>query len=253
MKKLYIFTLLYSIILSPKADDFSFFDTDDRPLCTDPVVRLSKFPISCIPVDLGQITDGNLSHLIDFDIPELKLNFEDLQHLFDGTESSGGHQVSPSASSPQRIDSFINFKCQAKLLSDGKKRVSFISTYSFNLSDLLSFISMDAIKWKHFLIRGNDIDETQLFPVKIGPQSGYENYTSHLIVLEQNKGLQLSLCESFTDENSATTKICAQKNIPYEEYLNYSFENPIELQLSSELKRNKRVIYKTLKLSCLPF
>jgi hypothetical protein len=155
------------------------------PLCSSSEVRLSLKPVFCI--------DDNLD-LGDFDIPEVGLDLDDLQSIFDGAESSGGHGISPmnqpAPTSRRRllVDGVIN--CQLKLLTDGGKRVSFLSFLNLELTSHKPVAFLGGLDWSHGLTTSG----INWVGIDTAPSVGIPNYS--LEAYSQGEEISLSLCQS---------------------------------------------------------
>jgi len=179
--------LSYLLILSSFT---SMAQLAQLPDCNSLEVRLSKKPVAC----RGQIPED-----IIFDIPEQKLNIEDLEKLFQGAESSGGRLVSPMAQ-PRIQEDLTPFpfslQCHASLISDGGKKVSFLSKRAFTLnqSQYNSYLTPDT--WKHFLIEGNQFDSSVLTPLDISPAVTLPYFKVSMTYNEEAQRFGYEVCES---------------------------------------------------------
>ncbi len=233
MKRFLISALIFQT-LSIFASGFSVTPIE-KPLCSDVNVRLSLKPIPCIP-EFGHI---------DFDIPQMKLNFEELQNIFNGAESSGGHIVGPM-NQPQRRRPLTDFpftlKCEARMLLDGKKKVSFLSLQNFELNPNQYQFSLLPQQWEHNLIEGSDIYATQLIAVDVAPAVEVATYQVELSYNTFYDHLQLAICENQLglQTKSAT---CAQTQGPVT-------SNPFSVNLLKRFQGQGKVIHQTLMVTC---
>ena len=166
MKSLTQVTLLALFLLSLGAR------AGETPLCSSSEVRLSLKPVFCI----GDDTPGGL-----LDLPEVGLNLEDIQSIFDGAESSGGHGVVSPMSRPstQRIRPLPldgEIKCAASLITDGGKRVSFVSYNSFSFPASKPGYFIMPMTWKH----GLEDQFNNWVPVNAAPSVGVSDYIVNL-------------------------------------------------------------------------
>lgn len=207
-----------------------------KPLCSSVYVRLSPKPIPCIP-------DGFDPSV--FDIPSLKLNLEDLQKIFDGAESSGGHIIGPM-NTPQRrrpITPFpFSLNCEAKMLLDGKKKVSFLSTQNFQLSSINYIQFLNPAQWTHSLIEGADIHTDNRMYVDAAPAVALEPFKVELSYNTFYDSFQLSLCEDKSDLETEDLT-CAQTEASVREKI-------LSVSFQTRFKGDGKVIHKTVLLRC---
>ena len=208
--------------------------------CSDPVVRLSPVKIPCIP-------DGKKP--IDFDIPELKIDFNDLEKIFQGAESSGGHTVGPMNFPRHRGGSLPGpalFNCKAELLSDGGKTLSFVSEQSFQLDQYRTFKMLYKDNWDHFLVEGNDFSSRPRVSVHRAPRVDISNYKVFIEYNKNRKKYSLLACESnYSDESGVKTSSCS-----LEEFSNFRKNIKTQMRSISDDRQNNLIIKKTLKVSC---
>ncbi|MCR9203685.1 MAG: hypothetical protein NXH75_03845 [Halobacteriovoraceae bacterium] len=219
---------------------FGAFATDlvelPKPLCSDVTVRLSLKPVPCIP-------DGFDPSV--FDIPGLKLNLEDLQKIFDGAESSGGHIIGPM-NHPRRARPLTPFpftlKCEARMLLDGKKKVSFLSSQSFELNQGQYELYLRPDQWSHNLIVGADIYSQDLISVDAEPVVAIRPFKVELSYNTYYDHFQLGVCE----DKSGLEKddlICAQSE-------NSVRSKKHSVRLQKRFNGNGKVIHQTVQISC---
>ncbi|MFT6069317.1 MAG: hypothetical protein ACJAT2_002751 [Bacteriovoracaceae bacterium] len=233
---LLLLTLLSSTV---HANDLIDLINGEKPACSSALVRLSKKPIPCIK-DI--LEDGQ------FDIPNLELDFDDLDDVFNGAESSGGHVIGPMGH-PRRSDAPatpfpVTLRCQAKLLSDGGKRVSFLSKQSFTLNSLHYTTYLFADRWQHAIVEGANLNPSNSVEVPISPKVELKNYSVTLGYNNNSKKLSLTACEGNLKTNGdSTVAACSEV-----EFNRYSYKVQARLK-TLILKKNIR-IQKTLDISC---
>jgi len=215
-----ILTLLFVSFLS------SLALASEVPQCSSSQVRLSLKPIYCLRADAP---DGI------FDIPEVGLDIDDIQAIFDGAESSGGHGISPMNSpSPtsrrQALPIQGTLHCRASLLTDGGKRVSFLSFFEDSVSTQNPGFNITNLDWRHGLIDQAD----QWVGVSVAPSVGVENYS--LKVFVENNQLVLSACLGKRGEEQN----CA----------NSLFDSNLQGSISTETLSQKPFVYRKLSVSC---
>lgn len=207
-----------------------------KPLCSDVIVRLSPKPVPCIPVDFDPSK---------FDIPGLELNLEDLQKIFDGAESSGGHIIGPM-NHPRRARPLTPFpftlKCEARMLLDGKKKVSFLSTQSFNLNQGQYELFLRPEQWDHNLIVGADIYTQDLISVEAEPVVEVMPFKVELSYNTFYDSFQLGVCE---DKSTMTSEdlICAQSE-------NTVRAKKHSVSFQKRFKGNEKVVHQTVLITC---
>ncbi len=226
--------------LSTTATDFfdpSIIIIEEKPLCSDVEVRLSIFPIDCIP-EIEPID-------IDFDIPEVQLDFDELQDIFNGAESSGGHIVGPM-NQPQRRRPLTPFpftlKCEARLLLDGKKKVSFLSTQEFELTANQYQLFLRPNQWQHNLILGSDIYTTKLISIDASPSVEITPFKIELSYNNFYDSFQLAACESKVGFDSKNVT-CAQSNHPVR-------SQELSVSFQKRFQGDGKIVHQTLKLTC---
>lgn len=208
--------------------------------CSDPVVRLSPVKIHCKP-------DGKKP--IDFDIPELKIDLNDLEKIFQGAESSGGHTIGPMNFPRHRGGTLPRpslFNCKAELLSDGGKTLSFISEQSFQLDQFRTYKMLYKDNWEHFLVEGNDFNSGPRVAVNQAPKVDLSNYKVFIEYNKRNKKYSLLACESnFSDETGVKSSSCS-----LEEFSSYRKNIKTFMRTIADDRTNNLIIKKTLKVSC---
>lgn len=164
--------------------------------CDSSEVRLSKNPIPC----LGEFPE-------DFEIPAVELNLEDLQKIFDGAVSSGGHVVGPM-NSPRRVRPLspnpFTLNCHVKVLLDGGKRVSYLSKGNIALNNQSYFIPFAGVEFKHGLIVGNDIDSSWVAPSPKAPRVSLDDLYAEVAYSKTTQKYALKVCAQ--DFSLKTTK-----------------------------------------------
>ena len=210
-----------------------------KPLCSSPLVRLSPKPIPCIP-DLND--DGH------FDIPELELDLNDLESILQGAESSGGHVIGPM-NTPHRtghpVTPFpVNLKCEARLLADGGKRVSFLSKQGFSISARAFSTYLYADQWTHGVTTNNELFPENWIKVPVTPNIEFNNYSVMLGYNNNSKKPILTLCEgNLKTVDSETVAACSEV-----EFSRYSYKVSARLK-TLVIKENIRV-QKVLNIIC---
>lgn len=210
--------------------------------CSDPIVRLS-------PVKLPCILDGKRP--IDFDIPSLKIDFNDLEKIFQGAESSGGHIVSPMGM-PRTARSMtpfpMLFNCKASLLSDGGKTISFLSEQTFQLDGKKHSQFLYNDSWRHFLIEGNDFSVTPKHKINTRPNISLDNYQVSLRYKKHGnkEKLILSVCEgnlSTTDLKKTSSCAVIEKTLSAKYYR-------VQLKSIIDDRDQNLLIAKSLRVKC---
>jgi hypothetical protein len=210
-----------------------------KPSCSDYSVVLSPTPIDCIK-------DGTL---VDFDFPELEINKIDLGKIFEdnkqklGSESSGGREVGqqsiPANNTQIQNGSIKQLRCELKVVSNGKKSISFLSIQSFVLSSQDKMIRQN--DFKHFLIKGNSFFPQNPLPIDQAPNVNLENYTVKVLRGISNRKITLKLCRNEQKDVS----VCTSKT------RNLFYLNRIVLKLEDISQVSKEYsISKRLRLSC---
>lgn len=134
-------------------------------LCNSSEARLSLTPRECV---------GAPS--INYDIPTLKLQLEDIKKILQGAESSGGRLAPNILGRPSAGMANIllpTHECQATLLIDADLRVSWLLTSEFVLTQEVAAVLPQDL-WNAGITVGSDIDGEQ-YPVDIMPTWGLEN------------------------------------------------------------------------------
>lgn len=232
-------TLILLISSGLLANDFLDLNEGKKPLCSSPLVRLSPKPIPCIP----DVNDDGI-----FDIPELELDLSDLEDVFNGAESSGGHTIGPM-NAPRRtgmpITPFpMSLKCEARLLSDGGKRVNFLSKQSFNVSarNFSTYLFTD--KWVHGITQERSLYPENWVQVPVTPKVEFKNYSVMLGFNYQSRMPMLTVCEgNLKTAKQETVAACAEV-----EFSRYSYRAKTRLKTLT-IKENIR-IQKTLEINC---
>ena len=241
--KLSLLLFLFCQFLFPLgiADDdyIAPFESDIKLKCSDPILRLSRKPIPCIP-DNKQPSE--------FDIPKLRIDHKDLDKILQGAESSGGHTVSPMGF-PSR-NNFIPFNvklsCMASLLTDGGKTLSFLSEKKFGLDNTQTTAFLGDDDWDHFVFEGNDFNSKPKFPLLKIPQKIRPNYSVTLSYKKEQKKLSLRLCRNnIQTYNDVLTSSCT--------YVDKSLRRKyFKTLLNINYRFNERLtIKKTMKVVCI--
>lgn len=211
-------------------------------LCSSALVRLSPKPIPCIK-DI--LEDGI------FDIPSLELDFDDLDDVFNGAESSGGHVIGPMGS-PRRttgpITPFsIDLRCKATLLSDGGKRVSFLSKQNFELNALQFSTYLFADLWIHGIVQKIQVSKTNWVEVPVTPNVEFKNYSVSLGYNPVSSKLALTACEAnLKTDDGSTVAACSEV-----EFSRYSYR--VKSRLKTLIIKENIRIQKTLDITCRQF
>ncbi len=220
-------------------------NSSELPWCSDPNVRLSVFKVPCKK-------DPRLAE--EFDIPEMKLDFEALRKIFEGAESSGGHVVGPM-NYPRRTRPLtpftLNMSCEARLLSDGGKSVSFLSKQQATLTESRYSTYLYEDQWKHFLTEENDLYPTRLVEVPVAPAVETGNYSLTLgykkATARRGEKLVLTVCESNLGSNEiGTTGACSEVEKPSSFRV---FKTRLKTLTSNPSENLK--IQKTLQVTCI--
>lgn len=159
----------------------------------------------------------------DFDIPELEIDFEDAELIFEreneealGADSSGGGRTTPSAST-QRVEPVFqtpfSFTCQATLVSDGQKKYQVISKKNFNLTNSIPshFITFR----NHFLRDTQNTDA--MYPLPSLPSNlNTSGYFIKMAKPDQDDTLSsrqasFELCRLSMRSTEGTLNICTEK------------------------------------------
>tara|TARA_Y100000768_G_scaffold363108_1_gene322463 strand:+ start:1810 stop:2541 length:732 start_codon:yes stop_codon:yes gene_type:complete len=182
--------------------------------CKDPQVILTLRNIPCKQeIVLSE----------DFDIPELEIDFEDTELIFEreneealGADSSGGGRTTPSAST-QRVEPVFqtpfSLTCQATLVSDGQKKYQIVSEKNFKLTNSIPshFITFK----NHFLRDTQSSDE--MYPLPSLPSnlntSGYfiKMAKPDLDATLASHQASFELCRLGMNSAKGTLNICTEK------------------------------------------
>lgn len=151
------------------------------PLCNSSEVRLSIKNPSCI----GKFPPK-------FDLPQLGLQFGDLEKIILGSESSGGHGITDPTQRPVNgmWIQMATHQCQARFVIDGGKRVSWLLSADFALSSGAQLVSSSRL-WRGGVVEGNDIEATAL-PVATLPSWGLDQAS----ILVSDESLQVCIGEN---------------------------------------------------------
>lgn len=216
----------------------------DLLLCNDTDVVLSRTKIPC---------KGEL-HLPDkFDIPQLRINIEHIKKIFLGAESSGGGRVVAPANmrtvAPTRpsLPYPIKLNCEARLVSDGGKRVSFLSLQDFKLNQYLNSTMLNKTGWAHFLMEGNSLYPAQRFAVSEAPAINIDRYSVTVNYTEGKKpSILLTVCENNLSESTKSfISSCSEALVPH--YTHYIGTRLVSMEISKE---ENLKIKKTLQVQC---
>ncbi len=240
---LILFTLTIANLLQSASFADQFDDLGDAlfdpklPICSDSLVRLSKEPLDCN----FEEAPGSQPK---FDIPALELDHIDLQEIFNGAESSGGRLVNPMGRASRPLTPFsFSVSCKASLISDGKKRVSFLSTQSFEMNQDKYELSLSDKKWLHSLMEGNTFEERRRIPISFSPNIDLSKFSIQLTYPQRYVGdnrLNLRVCEQTRDHDF---RICSQKEMSLS-------KESILVELYSEVQNRQQIILKTLRINC---
>lgn len=235
-----LFILLFSFILTFTSNNIAA--KNDLVSCQDASVMLSKVIVPC--------DTSNLKPTQNFGIPQMRLDFNALEMIFIGSESSGGY--SSGRMGRMNIPSITPFKvlfnCTAKLISDGGKLVSYLSQQRFNLTGHQHSHVLKLEHWAHYLIEGNNFDQLRKVKVSAAPNILINNYTVNLSYNKNTTTERLTIfaCEMTEDDNQLL-KI---------DYCGYDENNLRAVNYQAELKtfstdhRNYTII-KNLRVTCL--
>lgn len=210
-----------------------------KRLCSSPLVRLSPKPIPCL---IDELEDGQ------FDLPSLELDFDDLEDVFNGAESSGGHVIGPM-NNPRRttgpVTPFpVNLRCQALLLSDGGKKVSFLSKQSFDLSSMSFSTYLFSDLWIHGIVEGSDLSLDNWMQVPVTPNIEFKNYSVTLGYNKRSRKPILTACEAnLKTAEGATVAACSEV-----EFSRYSYS--VKMRLKTLIIKENIRIQKTLDINC---
>ncbi|MBD63608.1 MAG: hypothetical protein CME62_00240 [Halobacteriovoraceae bacterium] len=225
-----------------------------KPMCKDPSVVLNRIPIPCRADDRIPA---------DFDIPELEINYDDIDIIIDkdarGVVNGGGGGISPQdmgtrVSSPRRAEPRfrfnLRFECEAQVISDGDMKFSVLSTQKFILTEYLYSLKLPMDKWEHFLIQGNEFGDQPLYPI---PTPTNLEVSQFVIELKNKmrsqrfpeKSFVLTLCEeNFTTQDQGTLVACSEVKAPYSaqnlttQLMTVSQSAEKDFQLTKKLKVN---------------
>lgn len=209
-----------------------------KPSCESALVRLALKPVPCINLGVPDTI---------FDIPELKLDLNDIEKIFQGAESSGGRVIGPMGQ-PRRVRPVtpfpINLHCELRLLADGGKRVSFLSFQKALLTQTEFKKTIPENQWFHGLISGNDINSTNWRAIPIAPKVNISNYNLELGYSGLQDELELNVCETFIGPmGRESSSFCAQGQAKV-------YHKTIEATLKGSHKSGDYLAIKTLKVSC---
>lgn len=202
----------------------------EKPRCKDPEVILSPVKIPC---------EEDIRLDVDFDIPELQIDMSELEKILLGIESSGGGRtVGPMQAGNRRTLQF-NYSCQARLLIDGGKTISYLSTMKLTLNQLKPIHALAAQAWKHYVIKGNNINSKKLYPITKAPQINFDRFQLSIATPSKNRFL-FQLCTRADDQE----QFCQQKN--------RSIQNGF-FSLTNQSMQTKEdvIIQQTLQVRCL--
>jgi hypothetical protein len=236
-----IFLLSLSLVpISAFADE----DVPSLPLCTEAIVILNH-GIPC-RFDLNPPTE--------FNIPELELNFNNLDQIFMGAESSGGRVISPLGSEHIRrqilnrpeFNHPFELNCQARLVLDGGKTVSYLSIQNFKLTNLSAQKELLAKEWDHFVMKGNNPNPSKKYSVPTAPKQEINSFSVKVYKNKFNKNTVLQLCEVFAKNGKAISSAsCAEIENPY---YYYKFQVHLKSVLTDKIKNI--TIKKSLFVTC---
>lgn len=237
--KIAIFVLSMSLVSS-----WTIADEAVLPLCSQAVVVLNP-GIPC-RLDLNPPTE--------FNIPELELNFDNLDQIFMGAESSGGRVISPLGTDNNRRQSIngvvfnrdFNLKCHARLVLDGGKAVSYLSLQNFKLSNQSTQKKLQSIGWTHFVMKGNNPFPSKKYSVPSAPKQNINNFNIKVHKNQFNKKTVLQVCEEFSIKGGAISKVsCAEIEKPH-----YSYKFQVTLKSLKTDQKKKITITKSLLITC---
>ncbi|MBH47875.1 MAG: hypothetical protein CME71_06855 [Halobacteriovorax sp.] len=162
-------------------------------LCNSSESRLSLTPKECVGLPT-----------INYDIPTLKLQLEDIRKILQGAESSGGRLAPGTQNNPTGMANILlpTHECQAKLLLDAGLRVSWLLISEFEITRNVAAVIPEHL-WDSGLVLGNDINGDQ-YPMDELPQWGLQNLS-----VEVN-GKALTVCANSscsTNENGLKTTL----------------------------------------------
>tara|TARA_R110000868_G_scaffold32343_4_gene117669 strand:+ start:4616 stop:5233 length:618 start_codon:yes stop_codon:yes gene_type:complete len=146
-------------------------------LCNSSESRLSLTPKECVGLPA-----------INYDIPTLKLQLEDIRKILQGAESSGGRLAPSTQNNPTGMANILlpTHECQAKLLLDAGHRVSWLLVSDFEITRNVAAVIPEHL-WDSGLVLGNNINGDQ-YPLDELPQWGLQNLS-----VEVN-GKALTIC-----------------------------------------------------------
>lgn len=212
--------------------------SEEKPLCSSAAVRLSLVKIPC-KLDLDH--DGL------FDIPELELDLEDLESLFEGAESSGGHVIGPM-NHPRRTRPVTPFRiylrCEAKLLAEAGKKVSFLSKQNLGLSATEYSTFLYADNWRHGIVQGATLNPSVWTEVQVTPKIEFKNYSVHLGYDEKTGKLSLTACEGDL-KSTLLEAVAACSEVEFSRY-----SSSVKTRLKTLFIKQNLRIQKTLDITC---
>jgi hypothetical protein len=155
---------------------------------------------------------------IEWDIPSLKLNFEDLDQIFKGAESGGGYRTDPRRSFPSMRETeqpiamdtkmLLNLSCEARLLGDGGKTVSWLSTAKFVLNDSKKSHFIKTADWVNGLIKGNNLSSKPVIVKQIPP---YKLNNFSIRINTGNAHLRMKTCQmNMKEVADETVGVCTE-------------------------------------------
>jgi len=221
------------------ANDLLDLADGKKPLCSSPFVRLSPKPIPCIP----DLNDDGL-----FDIPSLELDLEDLEKIFEGAESSGGRVIGPMntpRTNGMPVTPYpVYLKCEARLLLDGGKKVSFLSKQSFGLNSRNHTRLLYTDQWTHGITELSTLYPENWVRVPVTPKVEFKNYSVRLGYNSFSSKATLSVCEAnLKTAGGETALTCSEV-----EFNRYAYE--ANLRLNTLVIKELVKIKKTLNISC---
>lgn len=146
-----------------------------------------------------------------FDIPELNMNYGQLDKLFMGAESSGGGRYVDETPMRNRQISPRNLNnddevmsCKATLLLDSDQKIKYILKQDASATIDSNYISLYPSSWDYYVFSSDDSSQT-LYSVPMAPSIGINNYSLEFI--EHEKTISFTLCEAIAT-GIDTTKAC---------------------------------------------
>lgn len=163
----------------------------ETPRCDSPLVRLSRWPVSC---------QGKLPS--EFDIPALEINFSDIEKIIQGAESSGGRRRPDLQDRPMMPMGIARatHTCTARLLIDSQTRISWLLSRELEIGAWTSQIRPK--DWRAGLTTSLN-PFADFFPVAVMPKIDLKNVSASVYESELNLCYGSDFCAQTKIQNEA--------------------------------------------------